>query len=113
MSASTVASLEVVLTVPAGHRLPDRSARTTWNPTVDEVTKVRWMAHLGTKGLVLCVTAFTASHQNHSWYLTAATVADGLDTSPVPDWVPDPPDWFHPAVADLRPRTINKKGIPA
>ena len=69
---------------------------------VPEAVKVEWRAsNVGEGKIVVCVTAFTATHRNHSWYDAGYFVADGLDSSEPPSWVPVAPDWFWMAVGAM------------
>jgi hypothetical protein len=62
---------------------------------------VRWRATATDGRVVVCVTAFTEAHRNHSWYDPAHFVANGLDSSEPPAWVPAAPEWFWAAVGAM------------
>lgn len=68
-------------------------ARNFWGEPIP-ATRVQWRANAGRKGVLVCVTAFAETHQNRSWYDPRFFVADGLNTSARPEWIPDAPDWF-------------------
>lgn len=62
-------------------------------------TKAAWRAFRGVNGVVVSVTALAATHQNCSWLDPRFFVADGLNSSPPPTWVPEAPAWFWAVVA--------------
>ena len=76
-------------------------ARDSWGePRL--ATRVAWRATLADVGsVIVCVTAFAATHQNRSWFDPRFFVADGLRSEPPPEWVPDAPAWFWAAVEEM------------
>lgn len=56
--------------------------------------RVQWRANRGAGGVVVSVTAYAANHRNKSWYDERFFVAEGLDSSTPPAWVPSAPAWF-------------------
>lgn len=74
-------------------------ARTSWGETIP-ATHVKWRADLLVPGVVVSVTAFASvTHQNRSWFDPRFFVAQGLNSSPPPTWVPSAPSWFWAVVA--------------
>ncbi|HXH77283.1 hypothetical protein [Nocardioides sp.] len=67
-----------------------------------KAVKVQWRAGVVADGhLAVSVTAYTSTHRNHSWYDPRHFVADGLDQSPPPAWVPEAPEWFWAAAEGM------------
>lgn len=67
-----------------------------------EADRVEWrVSDVGEGKIIVSVTAFTATHRNHSWYDSRFFVADGLDSSEPPSWVPAAPAWFWAAVESM------------
>lgn len=82
-----------------------------WGDPVMAVTaeyRARWSEERGQ--VVMSVTAFAANHQNKTWMDPRGFVADGLDASELPGWVPTAPGWYLAAVAEM---ALAHEGVPA
>lgn len=92
---TTPLAIEVTLPVTEGS-----FSSTSWGDPIP-VVKVEHRAIVGSRGLIVSVTAFTKHHACKTWVHPDYFVADGLDSSEPPGWVPAAPEWFWQAVREM------------
>lgn len=92
-----VQPVAVAVTLPACGPM----SMTDWMGAPVVASRVQYRAHLGAGPLVVAVTASSEGFQNESWFDPRHFVAPGLNREPVPGWVPEAPEWFWEAVAEM------------